>query len=62
VEIEPMVNVKKLSELFGPPTTWFYEKAERGVIPSYRCGKYRLFRISEVAAWIEAQRQGPRPA
>jgi excisionase family DNA binding protein len=58
--MEPMVDVKKLEEIYGNPRSWWYAAAEAGRVPSYRIGKYRKFRISEVEAWIEAQRQGPR--
>lgn len=60
--MEPMVDVKKLEEIYGNPRSWWYAAAETGRVPSYRIGKYRKFRLSEVEAWIEAQRQGPRPA
>jgi excisionase family DNA binding protein len=58
---EPMVNVRKLAEHFGPPRSWWYSKAESGECPSYKAGKYRLFKISEVERWLESKRQGPRP-
>jgi excisionase family DNA binding protein len=54
------VDVKDLKARFGPPESWWYAKAEAGEIPSFKLGKYRKFRLSEVEAWIEAQRQGPR--
>lgn len=60
--MEPMVDVKKLEEVFGTPRSWWYTAAEDGKIPSYKVGKYRRFRLSEVEAWLVAQRQGARPA
>ena len=59
---EDMVNVRDLSRRYGPPVSWWYSRAEAGEIPSYKLGKYRLFRPSEVEKWLETQRQGPRPA
>ncbi len=56
---EPFVGVRDLHERFGPPESWWYTKAESGEIPSYKLGKYRRFKLSEVEAWLEAQRQGP---
>jgi excisionase family DNA binding protein len=53
-------NVAVLSAKYGPPQSWWYAQAEAGKIPSYTFGKYRLFRLAEVEAWLEAQRQGPR--
>jgi excisionase family DNA binding protein len=60
---EPMVGVKELAARYGPPPSWWYVKAERGEIPSYRLGKYRRFKLSEIAAWVDSQRQGqPAPS
>ena len=56
-----MVTVKELSQRFGPPPSWWYVKSERGEVPSYRLGKYRLFKLSEVEAWVAQQRQEVRP-
>ncbi len=68
---EPMVSVNKVTEVFSekdkdgefsPPVSWWYQRAEAGDVPSYKLGKYRRFRLSEVARWIETKRQGARPA
>jgi len=55
--MEAFVDVKKLEELTGTPRSWWYTAAESGRVPSYRVGKYRRFRISEVEAWLATQRQ-----
>jgi excisionase family DNA binding protein len=57
-----LVGVKDLSRRYGPPTSWWYSRAEAGEIPSFKLGKYRLFRLSEVERWLEQQRCGPRSA
>ena len=56
--MEPMVDVKKLEELYGNPRSWWYAAAETGRIPSYKLGKYRKFRLSEVEAWRAERRAG----
>lgn len=56
--VEAMVDVKKLQEVYGNPSSWWYQAAETGRVPSYRIGKYRKFRLSEIETWISAQRQG----
>jgi hypothetical protein len=58
--MEPLVNVKTLATIYGNPASWWYAAAEAGRVPSYRVGKYRKFRISEIEAWLRDQRQGPR--
>ena len=56
---EEFVDVNELERHFGLPVSWWYTKAEAAQMPSYKIGKYRKFRISEVSSWLETQRQGP---
>jgi predicted DNA-binding transcriptional regulator AlpA len=56
--MEPLVDVNVLHEKYGPPVTWWYSAAERGEVPSFKLGKYRKFRISEVEAWLQSRRSG----
>jgi predicted DNA-binding transcriptional regulator AlpA len=56
---EEMVDVRELHRRYGPPTSWWYSRAEAGEIPSFKLGKYRRFKISDIERWLEAQRQGP---
>jgi excisionase family DNA binding protein len=57
---EVLIGVQELSRRYGLPTSWIYAKAEAQQIPHLKIGKYVRFRPSEVSAWIEAQRRGPR--
>jgi hypothetical protein len=62
---EDLVGVEALADKprYGKlPASWWYANAEAGKVPSYKIGKYRRFRISEIVAHFDAQRQGPRPA
>jgi excisionase family DNA binding protein len=58
VENEKLIGPGELSEQIGIPLSWIYAKAEAGILPHYKIGKYVRFRPSEVLAWIEAQRRG----
>ena len=58
--IERMVDVNQLAELYGQPRSWWYQAAESGRVPSYRVGKYRRFRLSEIEDWLSTQRQAGR--
>jgi excisionase family DNA binding protein len=58
-KLEEMADVRKLQERTGIPSSWWYTKAEAGDIPSYKLGKYRRFKWSEIEAWLATQRQGP---
>jgi hypothetical protein len=56
---EGFVGVSELERRFGLPVSWWYAKAEAKLVPSYKIGKYRKFRVSEVSSWLEQQRHGP---
>ena len=56
---EEFVGVTDLERRFGLPVSWWYAKAEAKEMPSYKIGKYRKFRISEVSSWLEQHRCGP---
>ena len=60
METEKLVDIDEIAELTGLPVSWIYVNAAAKKMPCYKLGKYVKFRRSEVAAWIEAQRQGPR--
>ena len=47
---------KEVSARYCLPLSWVYTKAEEGVLPCYKVGKYLRFRVSELDAWIEGQR------
>jgi len=57
---EKLIGVPALSDRFDLPRSWIYANAAAGVLPHLRLGKYLKFRPSEVDAWLEAQRRGPR--
>jgi predicted DNA-binding transcriptional regulator AlpA len=60
--MEPMVDVKRLEEVYGNPRSWWYDKAEKGEVPSFKVGKYRRFRLSEIETWLATKRHGSGPA
>jgi len=55
---EQLVGVHDLKEKYGPPASWWYQAAERGDVPSYKLGKYRRFKPSEIERWLESRRSG----
>jgi excisionase family DNA binding protein len=54
-----LLGPKEVATRLGVPLSWVYAASEAGRLPSFRVGKYRRFRWSEIAAWLEAQRSGP---
>ena len=57
---EEFVDVNVLDRQWSFGASWWYRKAELGEIPSYKIGKYRRFKLSEVQAWLESHREGPK--
>lgn len=55
-------DVRQTAEWTGLPVSWWYAQAEAGNVPHLKVGKYLGFRRTEIAAWLEAQRRGPRVA
>jgi excisionase family DNA binding protein len=58
---EKLLGVHDIAERTGWEPSWIYAQAAAKKIPFFKTGKYLKFRWSEVEAWLEAQRQGPRP-
>jgi excisionase family DNA binding protein len=40
------------------PLAWIYQKAAKGLIPSFRLGRYVRFRPDDVERWLQAHRRG----
>ncbi|WP_282753945.1 helix-turn-helix domain-containing protein [Desulfuromonas thiophila] len=53
---EPFVSVKIAAEFLGIPENTCYKLALSRKVPSYKAGKLRRFKISELAAWMEGNR------
>jgi len=50
-----------VSEFLGIPESTLGQWTYRGIgPPSYRVGRYRRYRLSEVAAWVDSQTRDPR--
>ena len=56
--MEQLLTAKQLAALLGTRANTVYELAARGELPSLKVpGVGRRFRISEVQAWLESQRE-----
>ena len=59
-EAERLLSVVEAAELLNVPPSWIYSASEAGRLPGYKVGKYRRFKLSELAAWLEGQRTEAR--
>ncbi|MBN2645041.1 MAG: helix-turn-helix domain-containing protein [Desulfuromonadaceae bacterium] len=53
---ESFVSVKIAAEFLGIPENTCYKLALSRKVPSYKAGKLRRFRLSELAEWMESNR------
>jgi excisionase family DNA binding protein len=57
---EVLWKVDDIADQFRVPKTWVYAKAEAGVLPSVRLGRYVRFEPSAVRQWFAEQRKPAR--
>jgi PTS system nitrogen regulatory IIA component len=57
---ERLLTARELADLLGFQAGTVVNWAERGELPSFKIGGRLRFRQSEVLAWLEERRQGPR--
>ncbi|WP_305044520.1 helix-turn-helix domain-containing protein [Geoalkalibacter sp.] len=55
-EQEPFISVAEGAALLSIPENTLYKMALARRIPSYKCGKLRRFRRSELVAYFESHR------
>lgn len=56
--MEGFVGIEEASRFLGVKVSWMYEQVRLGRLPSYRIGKFRRFRLSELEAWATRQADG----
>ena len=59
----PLLDVAAAAALLGVPRSWVYARVESPEcdLPHFRVGRYLKFRASELNAYLEQNRGGPRP-
>ena len=56
--LEPLIDVEELAEYLGVPVTTIYDWRTNGKgPPAHRFGKRLKFAVSDVRAWLAAQRE-----
>lgn len=55
--LPPLLGLREVSTYLGVPVSTVYDWRARGLGPrAYRFGKHLKFGVTDVTAWIEAQR------
>jgi excisionase family DNA binding protein len=55
---ELFVNIQAAAAFLGVKMSWLYEQCRLSRVPSYKVGKYRRFRLSELEAWVKERQTG----
>ncbi len=58
-EPEALIGIEAAARFLDVKVSWLYEQVRLGRVPSYRVGKFRRFRISELEAWLRTRKDGP---
>jgi excisionase family DNA binding protein len=58
---EPFVDIESAATFLGVKVSYLYEECRLGRIPSYKLGKFRRFRLTELETWAAARREDGRP-
>lgn len=60
--LDPLVTITELAEYLGVPVKTIYEWRQSGRGPvGIRIGRHLKFRLSDVQAWVDSQRDVPLP-
>lgn len=58
--LDPLVTITELAEYLGVPVKTIYEWRQAGRGPvGVRIGRHLKFRLSDVQAWVDSQRDVP---
>ena len=55
------MTARQVADRLGVSVSWLYDRARRGLIPSYKMGQFRRFRWEEIVQWMEEHRYGRSP-
>ena len=56
---EELIEIEQAARQLNVKVSWLYEQVRLKKVPSYRVGKFRRFRVSELEEWLQARRDGP---
>lgn len=55
-----LLTVYEVADLLGKSREWVYRQADVGNLPVIRVGRSIRFDPTEIAAWLDERREGPR--
>ena len=60
IEEAEFISAKKAAIWLGIPLRSFHQYVKQGLLPSYKLGRHRLFRKSELLATLQQKRRASR--
>lgn len=58
MSVESFVPIEEAARFLCVPVSWLYEQARLGKVPSWKVGKYRRFKLSELQAALRHEGNG----
>lgn len=55
---EPFVGIEEAAAFTGLKVSYLYDLVRLGKAPSYKVGKFRRFRLTELEAWVTGAEDG----
>jgi excisionase family DNA binding protein len=59
--VEPFVDILAAATYLNVKISWVYEQVRLDRMPSYKVGRRRRFRLSELEAWVRGSRGASDP-
>ncbi len=56
--VESFVPIEEAARFLCVPVSWLYEQARLGKVPSWKVGKYRRFKLTELQASLRHEGNG----
>lgn len=50
---DALLTAGQVADLLGVPVSWVYQQSRLGRIPTVTLGRYRRYRRSAIAEWVE---------
>lgn len=51
--MEKLMTTQELAEMLNVPLTWIYERTRKKELPTIKLGRYCMFRIKDIEAFLE---------
>jgi len=57
---ERLLTAGEVADMLAVPVSWVREASRDGRLPHLQLGRYRRYQHTDIQAWLEEQKNGPR--